>query len=457
MKNELRTILLMLYLCPVMYLSGQNTLATLGDMHSVSKGETWESIAAAYGISVAELQAANPDVNNKKKLKKRTLLILPKATSITSERGANGQGNLETLTISSKERGETSLIRTSISSLNVGVLLPFSDVKMVEFYRGFLMAADSVRKGGVNLDIHAWDCGSTTAQIESLQPQFGRMDVLIGPVSATQTPAVAEVCRESGTRLVLPFSNSLPLQDYPLIYNAEAPSSVVYDVAIGKLMNYYPNRNYIVIHSANTDNRGKALSETLVQKLTRQSVAPRFLELESDGFAYEKAFNQFSDNVILIDDSSVRSLNILLAHLKEFRQKHPNYRLSLLGYPEWQDETQRLLGDFFALDTYIISPYYYNVLDDRTKNFQRTYEKFFRTPIVQNNPRYAALGFDLGLYFLKGISSLGDTFEQMQSGLHQEPYQNWFQFERNASGMSFTNHFVQFVHFTPESKIELIR
>ena len=138
-------------------------------------------------------------------------------------------------------------------------------------------------------------------------------------------------------------------------------------------------------------------------------------------------------------------------------EKHSNYRLSLIGYPEWQDETGRLLGDFYSFDTYIVSPYYYNVLDDRIKRFQRAYEKSFRTPIAEGNPRSAALGFDLGLYFLGGISSLGDTFEQKQGSLSQEPYQNWYQFERTASGMSFSNNFVQFIHFTSENKIEIIR
>ena len=60
-----------------MLLFGQGILSTLEDMHSVEKGETWESIAASHGVSVLDLQAANPDVVTKK-LKKGTLLILPK-------------------------------------------------------------------------------------------------------------------------------------------------------------------------------------------------------------------------------------------------------------------------------------------------------------------------------------------------------------------------------------------
>ena len=60
-----------------MLFSDRNILSTLEDMHSVVKGETWESVAANYGVSMAELQAANPDVKDAK-LKKGTLLIIPK-------------------------------------------------------------------------------------------------------------------------------------------------------------------------------------------------------------------------------------------------------------------------------------------------------------------------------------------------------------------------------------------
>ena len=446
MKNKLRIGLLLSVVCCPMFLSGQGTLSALEDMHSTAKGETWESVAADYGVSVLDLQTANPDISSSK-LKKGTLLIIPKASPSPSK-------------VKEEKRVEENpvpLIRTAIPNLKVGVLLPLGDAKMVEFYRGLLMAADSVRKAGVNLDIYAWDSGTTSAQLEPLLSKLSGLDILFGPASETQIPAVAEVCREQGTRLVLPFSNAQLMQDYPLVYTATPPNAVIYDAAVKKLMSYYGDKNFVIVRSGNADNRGQVLTETLTKSLAQRSGTPRVVELEADDVAYAAAFSSLHDNMILIDDSSVRSLNILLARLKEFRQKHSEYRLSLVGFSEWQDETHRLLGDFFSFDTYLLSPYYYNVFDNRVKHFQHTYEKYFRTPIAQNNPRLAAQGFDLGYYFLSGISSLGDTFEQMQGSLRQEPFQNWFGFERNASGMSFSNHFVLFIHFTSDNKIELIR
>jgi len=434
-------LILISCLCPLL-LCGQNLLSTLDDMYTVVKGETWESIAESHGVSVEELKAANPDVK-KKKLKKGTLLIIPRKP--------------EPAPVVEEQEKPAPLIRTSIPDMKVGVLLPFSDKKMVEFYRGFLMAADSMRHRGVNLDIHTWDCGTTTEQIEALLPNLNELDVVFGPASATQIPAVADACKERGIRLVLPFWSGVLLQDNPRAYNATAPASVLYDAAVKKMMSYYPDKNYVIVHSGSPDDKGKFFTDALTQALAQRTVVPRTLEIEGNDFAYESAFNQFRDNVVVLDDSSVRSLNILLSHLKDFRKKHPQYKLSLVGFTEWQDETQTLLEDFFTSDTYIITPYYYNVLDDKVKRFQHAYEKNFRTTIIQRNPRYAALGFDIGAFFLSGISNLGDTFEQMQIGIQQDPCQNWYRFSPVGDHPSMVNTFVQFLHFTPESKIEIIR
>lgn len=433
-----------------MLLFGQGILSTLDNMHSVVKGETWESIAASYGVLLEELRSANLDVKSDK-LKKGTLLIIPKVFPPSPKAIPNSS-----LPVAA-ETYAPSLIRTAIPNLKVGVLLPLTDKRMIEFYRGLLMAADSVRKSGVNLDIYAWDSGTTMTKVEPILQKLGELDILFGPALAVQLQPVAETCREQGVRLVLPFFSGQPLEDYPLVYNATAPSSILYAAAAKKMLTYYADKNYVIVHSGDADNKGNNLAEAFTKSVTQRIGTPKTLDINGDDSAYESALNISGNNMLILDDSNVRSLNIFLSRLKDFRRTHPQYRLSLIGCTDWLDETQSLLPDFFAFDTYIISPFYYNMLDDKARQFEQTYMKNFGTSMQRNNPRFAVHGFDLGYYFLTGISSLGDTFEQMQGSIKQEPYQNWYRFERCASALSFSNNFVQFVHYTSENKIELIR
>ena len=436
----MKRILILFYcLCP-MVLFGQGILSTLDNMHSVVKGETWESVASSYGVSIMELQAANPDVKSNK-LKKGTLLIIPKKPK-----------QMDFVPVSEVPEKPLRVIRTVISDLKVGVMLPLSDKKMVEFYRGLLMAADSVRKSGVNLDIHAWDCGSTTAQVEALLPQLSELDVLFGPAQATQIQPVAEACKERGIRLVLPFYSGQVLQDYPLVYNATAPNSIHYEAAVKKLLSYYPDKNYVIAHSGNPDNKGRALTESLAAALAQRTGTPRTFELAGDDFAYESAFNQFRDNVIVLDNSSTASVNTLLSHLKEFRQKHSQYRISLLGYPEWQTYTNALLNSFFTYDTYIYSSYYYNALAPNTKSFEQAFTNNFSKVMMVCYPRYAMMGFDLAYYFLHEIRTNGATTTN-----RHEPYQNMYRFVKEGDNDGFCNRFIQLIHYKKNKQIELIK
>ena len=438
--------LFLLYCLFPTFLFGQGILSALEDMHSVAKGETWESIAASRGVEVSDLQAANPDVSPGKKLRKGTLLIVPrKAAASASE------------SVAEEPAKAVPVIRTSVRDLKVGVLLPFGEANMVEFYRGLLMAADSVRRAGVNIDIHAWESGSTVASVEALADKIVGLDILFGPAGATQIPAVAEICKEQGTRLVLPFRTGQALYDYPLVYNAASPRTLLYETAVRKLLNFYGDSNYVIVQTGKPDADGKAFCDVLLKKMEELSMPCRVLPLAGDDFAYESAVNQYKGNMLIIDDSSLSSLDSLTSHLKAFRQKHPQYRLTLVGYADWLDANGSLPEQLTGIDTYVVSPYYYNASTDRTKRFERLYAKNFRAYISKNNPRYVALGYDLGCYFLSGFSAMGDTFEQMQENLPQEPYQSRFLFERADQHLSFFNRFVQFVHRSADGRVELVR
>ncbi|MBQ2292963.1 MAG: LysM peptidoglycan-binding domain-containing protein, partial [Bacteroidaceae bacterium] len=281
-------ITLLLSLCP-MIMYGQNTLSALEGMHSVGKGETWENIAASKGVSIAELQTANPDINPDKKLKKGTLLIIPQKPQVVEK-----QETIQEPTIIEP------VVRTTLSHLKVGVLFTFADAKMVTMYRGLLMAADSIRKSGVDIDIYAWDCGTTTTQIETLLPKLAGRDIIFGPNSATQIPLVAEYCKEQGTRLVLPLWNGQTLHDYPMVYNATAPNTVLYDAAVKKLLHNTANKNFVIVNCNSSDNRGKTFSRALTEELNKRSIHAKSLLLEDDDNAYNNALDSIQENFILL-------------------------------------------------------------------------------------------------------------------------------------------------------------
>ena len=231
---------------------------------------------------------------------------------------------------------------------------------------------------------------------------------------------------------------------------ARPNNAVTIAEAAGLVTKAYTNRNFIILKS-NTDNyKGSLFTQTLSDMLGKNGNIVRLLNINSDESSYEAAMNQFKDNVIVPDNPNIKTLNILISKLDTFRQKHPNYNISLLGYPEWQTYTDKLLNSFFTFDTYIYSPYYYNALAGNTKYFEQTFTRNFGKPMAVNYPRYAMMGFDLALYIMHEMLTGGFVGQQV-------PYQNMYKFVQEGENNGYSNRFIQLIHFTKTKQIELIR
>ena len=436
MKRLIITILL----CIPFIMDAQNTMLELNRLHQVVKGETLYGIAKKYNVTEQELRAANPDIPENGKVKKGKYLTIPKPAEPIKE-------VVVTPEVTKKQ------------AIKIGVILPFEEKndrakKMVEFYQGFLMAADSVKKEGVSLEIYAYSSGNTEAELMEvlMKPELSTLDILFGPIDEQQLPAAINFCKMNNIKLVLPFTNDQTLTGRPLVYMASPNYTISTLEAAEMVSKAYANKNFIILKTNSPNSKGQFFTQKLTEMLARQGNNVRVLNIDGDDFAYESAMNQFKDNVIVPDNPSIKSLNILISKLDTFRQEHTKYNIALLGYPEWQTYTNTLLNSFFTFDTYIYSSYYYNALAPSTKAFEQAFTRNFNTAMAVNYPRYAMMGFDLGYYFIHDIyANESATF----SG--HEPYQNMFRFVQDTENSGFYNRFVQLIHFTKTKQIELIR
>lgn len=430
----------------------QGTMQQLQHMHQVQKGETWAAIAARYGISEQALKQANPDVKTKKKKpKKGSILTIPEACPLPAE----------------AEEPITEPVRTSIESLQIGVLLPLEEesergAKMVEFYQGLLMAADSVRRSGVDITIHALHTGSTQASMQKLLTTHGKelqhAHVIFGPVDEAQIGVLNQFCQQNNIRLVLPFAHTQRTDKQPLTYTATAPANVsTIDAAtlVARVMD--KDANFVLLDTNEPDTRGTLFTTKLQECLAEKNMTARTLNINGDEFAYESAFNQYQVNCIVPDNAGIKSLNILCARLKDFTEAHPQYRIRLVGYPEWVTYTETLLNNFYQFDTYAFCTYYCHPLGSSTISFGRAFASNFGHPMMATFPRYAMMGFDMGYFFMHGLTTMGDTFEDMQGGISLQPAQHNFLFRQDAKGSGRTNHFVQLVHYSPDQTITLVQ
>ena len=355
-------------------------------------------------------------------------------------------------------------ILSGSNRVRMGVVLPLKEktqrgAKMVEFYQGLLMAVDSMKHDGLNVDVVALHSGTTASEMDSLvnSHSLASCNVVFGPLDSEQLPVLVDYCDIHGVRLVCPFATTTAhVARHSRYYLTTPPRNIIQREAAWFAKEQFASHNIILVDCNEKNDEGAAFGELLRTAMSEKGVYVRTLNAGGDEMAFFQAFNPLRSNLIVLNSSSQKALNTFLPKLKEYKQQHPDLQVSLLGYPSWQTYTAQSLNDFYDNDTYIYTTFYRHPLTPRNEAFDRQFVKNFRHPMQATFPRYGQMGFDLGYYFLRGLSIYGDNFENNVTNVPARAYQNPVWFERQGQNGGFVNTFVELVHYTPHQTIELV-
>lgn len=349
--------------------------------------------------------------------------------------------------------------------IHLGVVLPLKEQstrgpKMVEFYQGVLLAVDSLRREGLFVDVEVHDCGRTAMQMDSLiaSRSLAACDVIFGPLDGAQLVTLSDYCNINGIRLVQPFTTvTAQLPCRPRQFVVTAPRDTLHAAAADFIRKELFDCNYIVVDTYDQNEEGIAFANALRYHLGRDGVFLRQLECDGDELDYLQAFNTQRKNLVILNSPSNKALTKFLPKLKKFQQKNPECQISLIGFPAWQTYLQQLKRDFHQFDTFIFTPFYRNSDNPVTQQLEHTFEQWFNKSMANTFPRYGLMGFDLTMYFLQGISLFANTFEDRLADVPYHALQNPIIFHQIEKGSGFVNECVEFVHFTQEGKIEVLK
>ncbi|MBR1789127.1 MAG: hypothetical protein IJ762_08095 [Bacteroidaceae bacterium] len=358
----------------------------------------------------------------------------------------------------------TSVGAWAAEALKVAVLMPLKEQSprgetVLEFYQGLLMAVQQLKTEGQSVDVYALDSGTGEAQMETVlrNSMLTKMDVIFGPADGAQIAPLADFCRQHGIRMVMPFNTPCnQLYSNPWIYQVGVAQEQLYPGITALVMDQMENSHFVVFHSGEQDERAQSFTNHLTQVFALRQMQVTSLPAGADVRAFEQALNQFRENVIIPDSRSLKAVKDLLAGLKAFRADFPQYKVKLLGYPEWLTYTSVLLKDFYALDTRVFSAYYRNPLSGRVLKFEQQYRQNFGKASRNSFPRAEMLGYDLGCYFLRGLARYGADFDNQHAAMAEaQPLQQYFRFQRVGEQGGFINLHVQLVHYGANNTIQV--
>lgn len=424
------------------------------EKYQVKKKDTLYGIAKKYNISVDALIEANPEMKvDGFELKKGSYVCIPYAASGTS--GQTSATPVRTLI-------QTTSRQFSGKTVRVGVMLPLHDVdgdgrRMTEFYRGMLMACDSLRAEGMNIDIHAWNV-NIDADITNFikQPGAAKCDIIFGPLYSKQVHALAEFCKARDIQMVIPFSiTGDDVSMYKQIFQVYQTNDRQTNNSIETFLKLFPKCHPVFIDCNDKTSTKGNFTFGLRTRLESHNIGYGITNIGSSDDVFAKQFSQNSQNIVILNTGRSPELTLALNKLAILKANNPTLKIKLFGYTEWMMYLGIDEAKFHEFDTYIPSTFYYNPASPRTQSLTRSYRQWFKTDMQNALPRFALTGYDYAQFFLRGFAKYGKAFRGVRNQNSWKAVQAPLRFKQvGAAGMQ--NDFFQLVHFMPNGNVEAI-
>lgn len=430
------------------------------DMHKVKRKETIFSVSREYGVTEQELIAANPELKEEGMKKGQFLCIpYPSASAQALLQPTKKQDVYITPPSNNELFRENNETPKRISTVKAALLLPFKeDRRMIEYYEGFLMAVDSLKRTGTSIDLYVYDCGKENSSLNAIlaKNEMKKMNIIFGPAQQQHIKPLADFAKKNDIRLVVPFSSKEDeVFNNPFVYQINTPQSYLYSEVYEHFTRQFPNANVIFIETNSVDKEKAEFIQGLKQELKRKGVVMKTVNENATPVILKSVLNKDKENIFIPTSGSDLLLIKLLPQLQLTVRENTDTQIHLFGYPEWQINTKDHLESFFELDTYFYTSFYTNNLLPAAIRFTNAYRKWYSKDMAVNYPKYGMLGFDTGYFFLKGLSRYGSELENGLSKIDLTPIQTGFKFQRVNNWGGFINKKVFFVNFT--KNFELIK
>lgn len=441
--------------------------------HTVKRKETIYRITNTYGITAEELFAANPELK-RGKLKKGTILQIPysrnEVAAMKTKEKATEQEPSNAEIFKRMEQFKDSLqTYSSFNGIKAAIILPFlldsyspnEQARMIEYYEGFLMAVEKLKRYGYSFEIHTYDSGKESNSLAPLlnSGELDDMDIIFGALYPKHNKQLALFAQKKNIPLVIPFtSKEDEIFRNPMVYVVNTIQSYFYSEVIDHFGVQFPNANVIFV--SDSINNKKEFITSFTESLNKKGVPHSTISLsditnmEVNEDMLKGIMSEEKENIFIPTSSSEVTLSTLLPTLILLDNDTidlPDYKL--FGYPEWQIYANNMRSQIYEADTYFYTSFFSHYTLPEANRFQDEYIGWYNRSPQNIYPRYGMLGYDTGYVFLLAISKFGNEMPERINQVSHIPIQTGFKFDRVNNWGGMVNKKIYFIHYTPEYKI----
>ena len=411
-----------------------NSVPTDGFRYYVVRpGDTMYSLAHTNRTTEQTLSELNEGLSSAT-LKAGAIIKLP-----TADVPATAEQPADTLTV--RPPAEKLLTLAPDAALRLSLLLPATtdgrpNASYTEFYQGFLLGVDRLRRDGRSVRLDVFDTAHDPAKVATLvaDSTLARSQLIVGPVYEDELAPVLRIAEQEGIPVVSPLATIDHTHSDVLFQMAPDPARKYAKLA--RPLN--SGRRVVLIYSQHTDTAFEQAVKALIPDVGYET------------FRYEQGSNIGSilsarDSALLVvlsgKETEVDSILAALASASSniIARGHSAPQYDVIGGPHWNrfDNIDRNL--FFKNRVTFISTYHAKRDDERIRTFDNRYISAFGSlPTL-----YSYRGYDAAVLF---GSAMFDDINGFFDDETFTPLQTPYRFTRTADGNRVNTEWVRVVY-----------
>lgn len=347
--------------------------------------------------------------------------------------------------------------------LKIGVMLPLHNndgdgQRMVEYYRGMLMALSDLTAEGIKTEVRAWNV-PIDADIRTtlLDEDASKLNIIFGPLYSDKVPFLSNFCKAYDIKMVIPFSiTGNDVETNSNIFQVYQSPDELTKKSIGAFLERFPAHQPIFIDCNDNTSTKAAFTKGLRQQLDLLKRPYKLSSVNTPQADFAKAFSVNQPNVIVVNSEKSPQLNRVFAKLDSLVLTRPGIAISIFGYNEWFMYQRYDLAQFYKYSVYIPTTYYYNAVADRTEEFEKKYFEAYGVGMDPGSlPRFALTGYDHTMFFVRGLNQYGRNFNGSAEQNQWKSLQTRLRFEKKGEG-GYKNANFQLIHFMPNQSLEAV-
>ncbi len=302
----------------------------------------------------------------------------------------------------------------TVRPYTIAVLMPFAlaseDVarpakNVTDFYKGFLIAADTLASRGDTVFVSAYDTAGGLDAILS-KPEVREASVIVAPDDAA-FPLEALRAGANGYILnTLCFGDTLYLSQ-PQVVQTAVPHTAMYSKAVDYFIkNIAPGTVPVIMSNTEGRNDKEAFTAYLCDRLAREQIP--YKELKYDGtltsFELNDAALPAAGKLVIVPSAgSIGEFNRFSHALNNYRIANPELEMVLFGYPEWISFRGDAEDMLHSLGAVIYSRFSGDYAGFSARCIQDDFIRWYGSPMIESIPSYGLLGYDTGAMLIKNL------------------------------------------------------